>query len=187
MSRWYEFSNSEYEMDSLGELRGTWANIPNQQAKEKIAEAHQYFNFQKEMILGRLRSWSHSPEEREDWFRPSLLALSARVGAINNIVLTGASIIECALRAHAEAKDVSLHGNPTRRTFGHVLNNSLHDPTFGPVLASIRQELELIKDTRDGIHLYATFDKGWEDIYQEEEHKLEIIERLFSFFQELEA
>jgi hypothetical protein len=186
MARWYEFSISGYEMDTLEDLRNAWRRIPNPEACNKIAEAHQYFNFQKEMILGRLETWSHSPDERENWFTPTSLALSARVGATNSLVIIGASIIECALRANAEHRNVSLHGNPLRRTFGHVLNNSLNDESFGPILHDITEDLEQVKNARDGIHLYANFGKEWQAIYDEEENKLGIIESLMTFFQELD-
>ena len=106
MPRWFDFSDSEYQFHELGALRLLWNKTPSQQAINAIAEAHQYYDFLKTMVVGRVQSWSHPPDKQKPWFKPTELTLSARAGAISSCVTVGSSIIECAMRAHAENRNL---------------------------------------------------------------------------------
>ena len=43
-------SSDEYEFYSLGELREIWQKLPNQDAINAVAEAHQYYDFLNDMM-----------------------------------------------------------------------------------------------------------------------------------------
>ena len=106
MSRWFDFSQPEYQLQELGRLRMLWRDVPDQEAVNAIAEAHQYYSFLKDMIIGRLQSWSEVPAERPHWHTPTPLSLSTRAGAVSSSIVVGASIVECAMRAHAENRNL---------------------------------------------------------------------------------
>lgn len=188
MRRWYEFSDPSFEMKTLGELRALWNKIPDHQARSVIAEAHQFFDFNLCMIINRLESWSHPPEERESWFRPSSLALSARAGAVSGAVVSGVSIIECAMRAHAENREIKkvLKKPANYRTLGMLITNWENNHKLKPEIENHLEGLKRVHSHRNGIHLYARFNREWDVILEEEMRLLNDIENLFAFFQELD-
>lgn len=94
MARWFDFSNDEYEFKSLGSLCRLWEKVPDRQAVNSIAEAHQYFDFIRIMIIERLQSWSHPIGDRESWFTPTPLVLSGRAGAISSCIVAGTSDVQ---------------------------------------------------------------------------------------------
>ncbi|HFG1893415.1 TPA: hypothetical protein ACGF3M_003599, partial [Vibrio cholerae] len=188
MGRWFDFSNDEYQFRGLSELRSQWTKIPSFPARDAIAEAHQYYDFLCTMVVGRVQSWTHPREERENWFRPTPLSLSARSGAISSCISVGSSIIECAMRAHAENRNIKklMKHAPEHRTFGKVIYTWKTHGVYGSEIATIIEDLEKIHARRNDIHLYASFGRSWEDISNEESEIMATIERLFTFFQNLD-
>ncbi|EMN7345165.1 hypothetical protein ACN930_004802 [Vibrio parahaemolyticus] len=188
MARWFDFSNDEYQFRELGELRLQWTNIPSFEAIAAIAEAHQYYDFLRTMVVDRVQSWSHPREERENWFRPTPLALSARSGAISSCISVGSSIIECAMRAHAENRNIKklMKNHPEHRTFGKVIYAWKTHGVYGLEIQDVIEDIERVHSRRNDIHLYASFGRSWEDVCNEEAEILAAIDRLFTFFQGLE-
>lgn len=189
MPRWFDFSDDEYQFYELGTLRTTWSKVPSTEAINAIAEAHQYYDFLRTMIVGRVQSWSDPVEERERWFTPTPLVLSARAGAISSCISVGSSIIECAMRAHAENRNLRelMKNKPEHRTFGKVIYAWKKHGVYSPELDDVIEDIENVHSRRNDIHLYARFDRDWDTVVQEETEILESIERLFNFFQGLEA
>ncbi|EON90557.1 hypothetical protein MARLIPOL_18118 [Marinobacter lipolyticus SM19] len=188
MIRWFDFSDDAYEFHDLGSLRTTWRKVPNQQAVNAIAEAHQYYDFLKTMVVGRVQSWSHPKEEREHWYKPTALTLSARAGAISSCVSVGSSIIECAMRAHAENRNIRelMKNKPEHRTFGKVIYSWKNHGVYAPEINGVVADIESVHGRRNDIHLYASFGRDWADVIDEESDIMDAIERLFTFFQNLD-
>lgn len=188
MPRWFDFSDGEYQFKSLGELEVVWNKVPDRLAISAIAEAHQYFDFLQTMIINRLQSWSHAECDREHWFTPTPLVLSGRAGAISSCVVVGTSIIECALRAHGENRNLRklMKKDPRHRTFGAILYAWEKHGVFCHELHPILEDLKKVQGKRNDIHLYASFGNSWENVVKEEMDLLESIERIFIFLQELE-
>lgn len=188
MPRWYDFSNAEYQFQDLHRLRILWRNIPDPKAINAIAEAHQYYDFLKTMVIGRLQSWSDSPQNRPDWHTPSQLALSARAGAVSSSVVVGASIIECAMRAHAENRNITslIKKKPRHRTFGTVISSWEKHQIHSREITSVLEDIKRVHGKRNDIHLYASFGRNWKDVEAEEMNLVNSIENLFVFFQNLQ-
>lgn len=188
MARWFDFSNDEYEFKSLGSLCRLWEKVPDRQAVNSIAEAHQYFDFIRIMIIERLQSWSHPIGDRESWFTPTPLVLSGRAGAISSCIVAGTSIIECAMRAHAENRKLKklIKKDPKHRTFGAVIHAWESHGVYSIEIDPVLDDLKLLLGKRNNIHLYASFGRRWEDIVREEMDLLSCIDRLFVFFQNLD-
>ncbi|SEB18655.1 hypothetical protein [Marinobacterium iners] len=188
MSRWFDFSNDEYQFHELGALRAKWRKVPSHDAVNAIAEAHQYYDFLKTMIVGRVQSWSHPVDDRESWFKPTPLVLSARSGAISSCISVGSSIIECAMRAHAENRKLRelMKNKPEHRTFGKVIYAWKKHGVYSSEIATVIDDIEKIHGRRNDIHLYASFGRSWEDVVNEETDILAAIEKLFDFFQGLD-
>jgi hypothetical protein len=188
MPRWFDFSDDEYQFHELGSLRADWTKVPSNEAINAIAEAHQYYDFLKTMIVGRVQSWSHSTENRKAWFTPTRLVLSARAGAISSCISVGSSIIECAMRAHAENRNIKdlMKKKPEHRTFGTVIYAWKDHGVYSSEIASVIDDIKKVHGRRNDIHLYASFGRTWEDIENEETELLASIEALFEFFQNLD-
>ena len=181
-------SSDEFEFYSLGELREIWQKLPNQDAINAVAEAHQYYDFLNDMIVGRVQSWSHPLAQRETWFTPSKLVLSARAGAISSCISVGSSIIECAMRSHAENRKIRslMKKDPKHRTFGKVVHSWKNHGVFSNEISGVVADLDRLLVKRNNIHLYASFGESWEDKVNQETQILDSIERLFNFFQNLD-
>jgi len=188
MSRWFDFSDDEYQFHELGSLRAKWTKVPSLDAINAIAEAHQYYDFLNKMIVERVQHWSHPIGKREKWFKPTPLVLSARAGAISSCVSVGSSIIECAMRAHAEHRKLRdlMKNKPEHRTFGKVIYIWKKHGEFSSELDLVIDDIEAVHSRRNNIHLYASFGRSWESVISEEIQLLEAIERVFLFFQNLD-
>jgi hypothetical protein len=188
MSRWFDFSDGSFQFSTLDELRRVWQNVPSASARNAIAETHQYYEFITTMIVGRLRSWSAPPEAREPWFVPSALTLSARAGAISSAIVVGAAIVECAMRSHAEHRQIPklMKRESRHRTFGVVIYEWSRHGVFGRELQPAIEDVTLVKERRNDIHLFSRGDRSWEDVVREEEDLLSRIDRLMLFFQALQ-
>lgn len=189
MVRCFDFSEEKYQFYELGSLRVKWEKVPSRNAINAIAEAHQYYDFLKTMIVGRVQSWSHSIDDRETWHTPTPLVLSARAGSISSCVSVGSSIIECAMRAHAENRKLKklMKNKEQHRTFGKVIYSWKEHGVYSSELDSIIDDIEAVHGRRNDIHLYASFGRSWENVVSEEMELLETIERVFLFFQNLDA
>lgn len=187
MARWFDFSEPEYHLQELGRLRMLWRDVPDQDAVNAVAEAHQYYSFLQDLIINRLQSWSKAPAERPHWHTPTPLILSTRAGAVSSSIVVGASIVECAMRAHAENRNLKklMKKDPKHRTFGSVIYAWENHGVYGPEIAAMFPDLKLIHGKRNDIHLYASFGRNWEDVEAEEQNLVNSLERLFVFFQQL--
>lgn len=188
MYRYFDFSNDEYQFQELGNLRIKWKKVPSREAINAIAEAHQYYDFLKTMIVGRVQSWSHPVNEREHWFTPTPLTLSARAGAISSCISVGSSIIECAMRAHAENRNIVelMKRKSEQRTFGTVIHAWRNDSLYSSEIEDVIIDIEKVHSKRNNIHLYASFGRNWENVIEEETETLKTIEKLFDFFVNLD-
>ena len=187
MSRWYDFSDSEFQFQELGRIRTLWQNVPDREAINAIAEAYQYYDFLKTMIIERLQHWSHPPGKRLDWHKPSPLMLSARAGAVSSSIVVGASIVECAMRAHAENRKMSklMQKDPKHRTFGSVIHAWENHRVYSQEISAVLPDLKRIHGKRNDIHLYAIFGQSWEDIEADEQKLVNSLEKLINFFQQI--
>ncbi|TNF03460.1 MAG: hypothetical protein EP323_07600 [Gammaproteobacteria bacterium] len=188
MTRWYDFTDSGYEFPELGVLRAKWRKVPDEKARNVIAQTHQYYDFMRTMIIERLQSWSHPPGERKDWFKPTPLVLSARAGAVSNLVVSGVSIVECAMRSHAENRKIKkvIKKSPNYRTLGMLITSWENSPEFRSEIEPLLDQLKRVHAHRNGIHLYACFERDWSDVVADEMVIVGELDGLFKFFQELE-
>jgi hypothetical protein len=188
MAKWFDFSEPSYQFKTLDGLRRDWLNVPDASARSAIAETHQYYDFLITMIIGRLQSWSHPPDQREDWFTPTPLTLSARAGAVSSTIVAAASIVECAMRAHGQQRNLKklLKKPPQHRTFGTVIYAWAENGVYSDEIAPVLEDLKLLNDRRNDLHLFSRGDRTWQDVYDEEGVWLRRTNRLILFFQELE-
>lgn len=189
MSRWYDFSDPEFQLRTLEEIRRFWPKIPDDKAKTAIAEGHQYYDFLTKMVVDRVQSWSHSPRERKHWHKPSSLDLSARAGAIASAIVVGTSIIECAMRAHAENRKMGkiMKVEPERRTFGKLITAWSKHEDYAKEIDPVLEDMRKLQARRNNIHLYASFGRRWEEVLEEEDDLKQSVDRLIGFFQNLES
>ncbi|MBO2612852.1 hypothetical protein I6M32_14970 [Shewanella algae] len=169
MARWFDFSDDEYQFHELGSLRHEWRKVPSHEAVSAIAEAHQYYHFLRTMVVDRVQSWSHPIDDRESWFTPTPLVLSARSGAISSCISVGSSIVECAMRAHAENRNIRelMKNKPEHRTFGKVIYAWKKHGVYSSEIDSVIVDIEKVHARRNDIHLYASFGRSWEDVIEE--------------------
>ncbi|AZR41997.1 hypothetical protein [Marinobacter salarius] len=188
MSRWFNFSEPEFQFRTLEEIRRSWSKIPGEEAKTAIAEGHQYYDFLTTMVVDRVQSWSHPLDEREHWHKPSRLDLSARAGAIASAIIVGTSIIECAMRAHAESRKMGkvMKVQPERRTFGKLITVWSKHGDYSKEIDPVFEDMKKLQARRNNIHLYARFGRRWEDVLEEEDGLKRSTDRLIEFFQGLE-
>lgn len=185
MPRRFLIDPEDHEIPSLDHYRQHWSNLPSTaqfitwRAKDQICATNQYFDFHR-LLLDRVK---HRHAE-EDW-QPMPLSLSVRAGALRAAVLIGVSVIEAAIRMHAEHRRIAGLGN--KPTYGRVLRCWLDDPTHSPALAPVQTTLEELRDLRNEIHLYeaAQQEQDWARTLEDETLILQRVDEAIDFVQGL--
>jgi len=151
-----------------------WQHVPNEAIPPFLAAEEQYLAFHLYMLehlrfteAGRLNGG------QLPYVRP--LGLSVRAGAIKAAVLLAASIIEAALRAHAEKRGYKLNPDPKRRTLGNVIRAWEHKGKPHPDVEAIWPNVCGLHDARNSVHLYKAAgddDASWQAILNNENQLL---------------
>ncbi|HET7230928.1 MAG TPA: hypothetical protein VFJ16_13040 [Longimicrobium sp.] len=144
MATRFFFEPAHFALPSLSELKARWRFIPDLPIRDMIAAEHQYLHFQEEFLLRHLKY-----ETPRGWV--GQFGLSARAGAVKAAVLLYGSIIEAALQSHAHARGYAKPGK--RLMFGEVLKAWEKAGAGARELAEIWDDIQLIKDRRNTIHL----------------------------------
>ena len=147
--RIFSLRDSEFEIRPIHHLELEWAGVANQELARQIGFQIQFSQFFRH-LLENLQS---APVEHPDW-QPVPLSLSLRAGAIRTFVLLTVSIAEAALAALGEERGLGRKPNEIfDRTFGQLLNAWRHEGQPRPEIAEIWDNLQLLKDVRNYIHL----------------------------------
>jgi hypothetical protein len=142
MATRYFFEPAEFALPSLAVLKGRWRFVPDADVRSAIAAEHQYLHFQ-EFLLNRLRY-------RTSRGAVGAFGLSARAGAVKAAILLYGSIIEAALRSHAETRGYVQQGK--RMMFGQVL--PVWKEKAGGELDDVWADIHLIHRRRNTVHLH---------------------------------
>lgn len=168
MPRRFLFDQDAFELPTVEDLRVEWRNVPDSRVRNVIAVEAQYLAFHQFLI----RSIRHQAIEGSD---PIPIGLSVRAGALKSESLLCASIVEAALRCHAEARGLPLSVDQRRRTFGNVLSAWELSPGRPHAdLAPIWPDLRDMHLGRNTVHLHAALQGGgnFYDLLEEEERSL---------------
>ena len=150
MLRKFTFALDTFGIQTLHSLQGYWKNIPDPDAKKAIATENQYYLFHR-FLLESLRH--EHPTNKTHKFP---LGLSVRAGALKTCRLLTASIVEAALRAHAENLGIQLKGNPTLMDIINRIKKSEHKAKFSEILPLAKK----LNAARNDVHLYHQIDKA---------------------------
>ena len=168
------FNAPTYQVQSLKPVAVfKWSHLKNPEVQYSIAAEEQYLDFHLYM-LNNLRhteagKLAHPPYVYE-------LGLSVRAGAVKAAILVAASVIEAALRAHAELRGYSLNKDPRRRTFGNVIRAWEDAGAPHPDVAAIWAHVQAMHEVRNFVHLHkaaGTADAAWGNVLAEERALLE--------------
>lgn len=145
-----------------------WQHLKDADVQYCIAAEEQYLDFHLYMLnnirhtaAGRL---THPPYVYE-------LGLSVRAGAVKAATLVAASIVEAALRAHAELRGYPLSKDPRRRTFGNVIRAWEEDGVPRPDVAAIWPDVKALHEARNLVHLHkaaGAADGAWARVLEDE-------------------
>jgi hypothetical protein len=114
------------------------------------------------------------------------IGLSVRAGAVKTAVMICGSIIEAVLRAHAEKRGIKLDKEPNRRTLGNVIYSWKKNEQQFSVIAPIWEDLKVLLDSRNDIHLYKSIDeKEFDAIVVSEEQLLNKARKVVTYVQQL--
>jgi hypothetical protein len=101
-TRFY-FQPDCFTIPTLSSLKKQWINVPDSSVRDVIALDNQYLAFH-EYLLDSLKyenPWSNGA-----------LGLSTRAGAIKVALIVSASMVEAAMRSHAEKRNYKLPDKP---------------------------------------------------------------------------
>lgn len=146
------FLNPTFISPTLAEIRSYWTRIPQDDVREMIAVEHQQL-----YLLGHLLAHLHFTQSGQANNPPytQQLNLSLRAGMVKSTVLIAASIVEAALRSHAEARGYKLHKKEFKRTFGNTINAWEKCGQGIPrELSDIWDTIKALKEFRNNIHLF---------------------------------
>ncbi|MBD3886884.1 hypothetical protein IFO70_35220 [Phormidium tenue FACHB-886] len=165
------FAPNSYDIKSLASLHRDWRGILNEEVKNRVAIEHQYFDFHVSFLLKSLQTRSRDGT-------CSSFGLSARVGAVRSAIFICGSIAEAVLREYAERCNWKAFQKlkEQEKTLGRLV--SVWKQCKPSAIQPIRQELELLIDKRNGIHLYKEVlshngtSFRWQEILEQEKHFL---------------
>jgi hypothetical protein len=136
----------------LGQLRIKWIGITDLTVRAVIAQEEQYLCYHRAM-LERVHSTEAGALPNPTWRLP--LDISVRAGAVKAAALVCGSIVEAALRHHAERRHLPLPTNLRRRTFGRVLAAWETEPaTPHADVAAVWADVKRLHELRNNIHLF---------------------------------
>lgn len=153
MARDFFFEKPTLDLIRLEETADKkWSRLKNRPVQLTIAAEEQYLQFHLHM-LEYLRHTEPGRAYSPPYKHP--IGLSLRAGAVKAGVLLCTSIIEAALRAHAELRGYPLHHLENKRTFGNVLFSAWRvDDMPREEVEPIWETLKSLHGTRNQVHLH---------------------------------
>lgn len=142
-----------FSIPGLRDIDKEWSNIPDTRIKSMIVVESQYLAFHKYLLDSLCFQWRDSNGK----VIVGKLDHSVRAGAIKAAVLVSASIVEAALRAHAEQRKYDLPKNERHRTFGALVE--AWEKSGARDFAAVWDDVKTLKDHRNTIHLYKAADE----------------------------
>lgn len=171
----FSLNPNEFTIPGLREIDAEWSLIPDRAVKSMIVVECQSIYFSEYLLESLFFEWN----ERGTTIRGQLNN-SVRAGAIKSLVMTYVSVIEAALRSHAQARGYDLPKNERHRTLGAVLN--AWEDAGKNELTSVWDDLQKLKDQRNLVHLYkaAEESKDWKVVLAAEDDLLAASRRVIA-------
>lgn len=180
----FHLEPNAFSIPSLRDVAKEWSSIPDPRIRGMIAVEYQYLVFHRYLLASLHFTWYAGYGLTIE----GKLDHSIRAGAIKAPVLVSASIVEAALRAHAEKRCLDLPKNERHRTFGAVID--AWEKSCIDELQEAWNDIKLLKDHRNTVHLYKAAEErkdfrealaAEERLLGAAEHAIAAVKRLRSF------
>jgi len=172
--RTFTLRNPDFEIPATGGLIFRWAGLDMEIATQ-LAFEEQYLRFQRHLLENL-----QSTPAGSTGFAPSSISLSVRAGAVKSYVIFASSILEGALAALGENLALTITpGSLYKKTLGGLLQVWKHEGVPRAEIAPIWEQLQLLKNHRNYIHLgnaATNEDAYWQQILDREADLLTAID-----------